>query len=96
MTGHQPGGDVRRRTIAWRNTWRDEALSARAAANAREADTAKRLDGHRRLQRDAQRPDPFVVMLRQVEAAVTRPGVAGFRLGGLAARTDYAAVTKGA
>lgn len=88
--------DAKMRTVAWRNNWRDAALSAAAAANAREGDTAKRLDEYRRLQRDAQQSDPFVILLQQVEVAVTRPDVAGFHLAGLAGRTDYAAVTKGA
>ena len=88
--------DAKLRTVAWRNNWRDAALSTAAAANAREGDAAKRLDEYRRLQRDAQQSDPFVILLQQVEVAVTRPGVAGFHLAGLAGRTDYAAVTKGA
>jgi len=88
--------DAKLRTVAWRNNWRDAALSTAAAVNAREGDAAKRLDEYRRLQRDAQQSDPFVILLQQVEVAVTRPGVTGFHLAGLAGRTDYAAVTKGA
>ncbi len=86
--------DAKLRTVAWRNNWRDAALSTAAAANARESDAAKRLDEYRRLQRDAQQSDPFVILLQQVEVAVTRPGITSFHLAGLAGRTDYAAVTK--
>ena len=82
------------RTVAWRNHWQDAALSARAAANAREADTAKRLDEYRSLQRESRERDPFVLLLQQVEVAATRGEVAGFVLGGLANVTAYAAVTK--
>ena len=82
------------RTVAWRNNWRDPDLSDRAAANARETDTPKRLAEYRRLQQDAQARDPFVMLLQQVEVAVTRPGVSGFNLGGLAGRTAFATVSK--
>ncbi len=84
------------RTVAWRNNWRDVGLGERATANVREADTQRRLEEYRRLQRDGQGRDPFVILLQQVEVAVARPGVAGFRLGGLAGRTAYATVTKAA
>ena len=82
------------RTVAWRNHWQDVALGARAAANARETDTAKRLDEYRSLQRDSRERDPFVLLLQQVEVAATRGEVTGFVLGGLANVTAYAAVTK--
>ena len=82
------------RTVAWRNNWQDAALSARASANAREPDAAKRLDEYRRLQRDSQQRDPFVLLLQQVEVAAVRNEVAGFALGGIANRTAYATVSK--
>ncbi len=82
------------RTVAWRNNWRDPGLSARAVANARQTDTARRLDEYRSLQRDSRERDPFVLLLQQVEVAATRDTISGFVLGGLANRTAYAAVTK--
>ncbi len=69
-------------------------LSAPAVANAREPDAAKRLDEYRRLQRDSQQRDPFVLLLQQVEVAAVRNEVAGFALGGIANRTAYAEVSK--
>ena len=82
------------RTLAWRNNWRDAGLSERAAANARETDARKRLGDYRQLQQDARERDPFVILLQQMEVAVTRKEVSGFALGGLAGRTAYAAVGK--
>ena len=82
------------RTVAWRNHWQDAGLSSRAAANARETDTARRLEEYRALQRDARSTDPFVILLQQVEVAATRVAVSGFALGGLAYRTAYAPVMK--
>jgi len=82
------------RTVAWRNHWSDPALSARAAANARETDAVRRLDEYCAPQRDSRARDPFVLLLQQVEVAAVRSEVAGFTLGGLADRTAYSKVAR--
>lgn len=82
------------RTLAWRNSWQDAAISGRADANLHEPDTEKRLAEYGRLQRESLERSPFVILFQQVETAAARHGVR-FALGGVADRTDYAAIAKG-
>ncbi len=89
------GDDSPLKTVAWRNHWRDPALSEAAQANTREVDTARRLDTYRRLQREFRERSPLPILLQQQEVAVTRREVENFRLGGIAYRTLFAPVRKG-
>ncbi|MFC7554023.1 hypothetical protein ACFQU7_20205 [Pseudoroseomonas wenyumeiae] len=87
--------DARNRTLAWRNSWQDADLTARAQAALQEADTAKRLAMYEAMQRDSMERAPFVFMMQTVNTAACRRDVTGVRLGTLADANSYDFVRKG-
>jgi peptide/nickel transport system substrate-binding protein len=89
------GPDARNRTLAWRNSWQDADLTARAQAALQEADTVKRLAMYEAMQRDSMQRAPFVFMLQTVNTAACRKEVTGVRLGTLADANSYDFVRKG-
>ncbi|MFC7736121.1 ABC transporter substrate-binding protein [Roseomonas sp. GCM10028921] len=88
------GDDARNKTLAWRSSWEIPELTARTLAAVKETDAEKRVDMYEALQRDHQKESPFAIMLQDVEVAVTRSGVRGFRIGVLNDRTEYASIAK--
>jgi peptide/nickel transport system substrate-binding protein len=89
------GDDAPLKTVAWRNNWRDPALSEAAEAATREVDTPRRMATYAALQRRFREVSPLPVLLQQQEVSAIRRGVQGFALGGIAYRTLYAPVRKG-
>ena len=81
--------EARNRTVAWRAGWLIPEFSARAEAARQETDTAKRSEAYMSLQRDHQNQSPFVILLQQVEVAVSRAAVKGFELGPMNDRIVY-------
>jgi peptide/nickel transport system substrate-binding protein len=88
------GPDARNRTLAWRNSWKDDGFTARAEEALREADPTKRLALYDRLQRDHMDQSPFVIMLQTTNTAACRKGVEGVRLGTLSDSNSYADARK--
>ena len=88
------GDDARNRTVAWRSSWQDKDLTARAAANVKQEDAAKRIAEYESLQRDFRDRSAFAILLQQVAVAALRKGVSGFEIGPLADRTAYRKIEK--
>jgi peptide/nickel transport system substrate-binding protein len=82
------------KTLAWRNSWQDPALSARVEAAEREGDIGRRAALYQALERDHQRVAPFVIMFQEVAVAAHGSGVAGLVLGPGPDHTLYAGITK--
>jgi peptide/nickel transport system substrate-binding protein len=88
------GSDARNRTLAWRNSWKDDGFTRRTEEALREPDAAKRLALYDRLQRDHMEQGPFVIMLQTTYTAACRKGVEGVRLGTLPDSNSYEAARK--
>ena len=88
------GPDARNRTLAWRNSWKDDGFTRRAEEALRETDGAKRLAMYDRLQRDHMEQSPFVFLLQTTATAACRKGVTGVRLGTLPDSNSYEGVRK--
>ncbi len=86
--------NARNRTLAWRASWDIPELSARTLAALKETDAAKRAEMYVQLQKDHQQQSPFVIMLQEIEIAVSRAGVRGFDMGPMNDRHFYKAITK--
>ena len=86
--------NARNRTLAWRASWEIPEITARTAANVVEADAARRVATYLALQREHQQVSPFVIMLQEIEVAVTRAAVTGLDLGPMSDRTNYAGIVK--
>ncbi len=82
------------RTLAWRSSWKDDGLTARAVAALHERDPGKRIALYEAMQRDHRERSPFVIMQQQVEVAAMRSTVTGFDLESQSDRTHYAGITK--
>ncbi|WP_159992912.1 ABC transporter substrate-binding protein [Roseomonas sp. 18066] len=86
--------NARNRTLAWRASWEIPELSARTLAALKETDSAKRSAMYGELQRDHQQQSPFVIMLQEIEVAVSRAAVKGFDMGPMNDRHSYVKITK--
>jgi peptide/nickel transport system substrate-binding protein len=89
------GDNARNRTLAWRASWEIPEITARTAAAVTETDTARRVASYLALQREHQQVSPFVIMLQEIEVAVTRAAVTGLDLGPMSDRTSYLGIVKG-
>jgi len=85
---------ARNKTLAWRNSWQDADLTARAQAAVKETDTKKREAMYASMQRDHHQRSPFALMLQSIEIAVIRKSVSGFEVAPMSARTRYNTTTK--
>ncbi|MCQ4161244.1 ABC transporter substrate-binding protein [Roseomonas sp. GC11] len=85
---------ARARTLAWRASWEIPELSARTVAALKETDPARRSEMYLQLQKDHQQSSPFVMMLQEIEIAVSRAGVKGFDMGPMNDRHFYTHITK--
>ena len=88
------GDNARNRTLAWRASWDIPELTARTAAAVTDTDAARRVATYLALQREHQQISPFVIMLQEIEVAVTRAAVTGLELGPMSDRTSFAGVVK--
>jgi peptide/nickel transport system substrate-binding protein len=88
------GDNARNRTLAWRASWDIPEITARTAAAVRETDAARRVATYLALQREHQQVSPFVMMMQEIEVAVTRGVVSGLELGPMSDRTSYAGIVK--
>jgi peptide/nickel transport system substrate-binding protein len=86
--------NARDRTLAWRSSWQDADLTARAIAAAHETDAAKRVAEYEKMQRDHQQRSPFAIMLQTKDIAAVRKVLTGFDLPPMSGRIDYATASK--
>ncbi|MDJ0387996.1 ABC transporter substrate-binding protein [Roseomonas sp. E05] len=86
--------NARNRTLAWRASWDIPELSARAVAALKETDSEKRTQMYEDLQKEHQKVSPFVILLQEIEVAVSRAGVKGFDMGPMNDRHSYTNITK--
>ncbi|MCX7382861.1 MAG: ABC transporter substrate-binding protein [Alphaproteobacteria bacterium] len=85
---------ARNKTLAWRNSWQDADLTARAQAAVKEADGEVRAEMYVKLQRDHHARSPFALMLQSIEIAVMRKNLANFAVAPMYSRTRYDTATK--
>jgi peptide/nickel transport system substrate-binding protein len=88
------GDNARNRTLAWRASWDIPEITARTAAAVTDTDSARRVATYLALQREHQQVSPFVMMLQEIEVAVSRAGVTGLDMGPMSDRTSYARIVK--
>lgn len=88
------GDNARNRTLAWRASWDIPALTERTVAAVKEQDPAKRVAMYEALQRDHQQQSPFVIMLQEIQNAVTSSKVSGFVVGVMSDQTGFGRTTK--
>lgn len=88
------GDNARNRTLAWRASWEIPEITARTAAAVTETDGARRVATYLALQREHQQVSPFVIMLQEIEVAVTRGNVSGLELGPMSDRTNFSGIVK--
>jgi peptide/nickel transport system substrate-binding protein len=88
------GDDARNRTLAWRSSWKDDDLTARAVAALRETDAEKRVQMYADMQRDHQRRSPFAIMMQEIEMIASRANVQGLDFGPMSDRAQYHGIVK--
>lgn len=88
------GENARNRTLAWRASWDIPELTAKAVAALKETDGEKRGQMYVELQKEHQQASPFVIMLQEIEVAVSRAAVKGFDMGPMNDRHSYVNITK--
>lgn len=88
------GDNARNRTLAWRASWEIPDLTARTAAAVTDTDGARRVATYQALQREHQQVSPFVILLQEIEVAVTRANVTGLELGPMSDRTSFSGIVK--
>ena len=80
---------ARSKTLAWRNSWKDDDLTARALAAVKEPDSKVRETMYASMQRDHHQRSPFAILLQNTEWAVMRKNLQGFVLAPLGVRTTF-------
>jgi peptide/nickel transport system substrate-binding protein len=86
--------DAGSKPLAWRNSWQDKELTAKADALLVEKDRAKRKDGYQDLIREWQPKSCFAMMFQQILVAAHTPALKGFFIGPTAETTLYVGVSK--
>jgi peptide/nickel transport system substrate-binding protein len=80
--------------LAWRNSWQDKSLTAKADALLVEKDRARRKAGYQSLIREWQPKSCFAMMFQQIHVAAHTPALRNFFIGPTAETTLYVGVTK--
>jgi peptide/nickel transport system substrate-binding protein len=86
--------NAKNRTIAWRASWEIPELSQKTLAALKETDSEKRSAMYVDIQKEHQQVSPFVIMLQEIEVAVSRAAVKGFDMGPMNDRHSYTNITK--
>lgn len=81
--------NAKSKPFAWRSSYKDDAMAAKAIAARDEKDPAKRLALYEQLQRDFMDNSPFAVMFQTTQTAACRTSVEGFSLGVLSEGNSY-------
>jgi peptide/nickel transport system substrate-binding protein len=88
------GDNARNRTLAWRASWDIPELTQKTAAAVKDTDSARRTQTYLALQREHQQVSPFVIMLQEIEVAVTRANISGLDMGPMSDRTAFGKIAK--
>jgi len=80
--------------LAWRNAWDIPEMTKETEAAVQEADTAKRAEMYRAIQREHQKTSPFVIMFQKIEQTGRRKNVQGLVTGSAISSVYYWTVTK--
>lgn len=80
--------------LAWRNAWNIPEMTKETEAAVTEADTAKRAEMYRSIQREHQQASPFVIMFQKIEQTARRKDVQGLVTGSAVSSVYYWTVTK--
>lgn len=83
------------RNAAWRNHWLIPELTQRTSEATQERDPARRRALYAELQRKVMTDSPLIVGFQQVDTAVVRSNVTGYRGGPAFDSTYYAPIAKG-
>lgn len=73
--------DASTKTLAWRNAWAIPELTKQTQAALLERDNEKRADEYKKLQEEALKESPFVMLFQQIEVAGLRGDVKVYKLG---------------
>ena len=72
------GPDAENKTVAWRNSWKDDAVNALTEAAVREPDEAKRIEMYKDLQRKVIAEGPYIGLVQRIRQVALRGNVKGF------------------
>lgn len=72
------GPDAKVKTVAWRNSWVNEELTALTEAAVREVDTDKRIEMYKDLQRRVMAEGPYIGLVQARNRVAARANVKGF------------------
>ncbi|MBO0140178.1 ABC transporter substrate-binding protein [Agrobacterium sp. Ap1] len=86
--------DAKKKPFAWRSSFKNDELTAKAEAARDEKDPAKRLELYEALQREFMHNSPFAVMFQNTKTAACRKGVTGFQIGVLSEGNSYLGTNK--
>lgn len=75
------GPDASSKTVAWRNSWKDDTVNAMTEAAVREPDEAKRADLYKELQRKVIADGPYVGLVQRIRLAALRKNVKDYVVG---------------
>ncbi len=75
------GAESPAKTVAWRNSWKDDELNKLAAAAVREPDAAKRIAMYKDLQRQVMLNGPYIGMVQATSQTALRKNVKNFIVG---------------
>lgn len=72
------GPDAAVKTVAWRNSWKSDEITALADSAVREPDTAKRIEMYKDLQRRVMAEGPYIGLVQLTNRVAARSNVTGF------------------
>ena len=75
------GPDASNKTVAWRNSWKDDAVNALTEAAVKEPDEAKRTDMYKELQRKVLADGPYIGLVQRIRQTAMRSNVKGYTVG---------------
>ncbi|MEB2843949.1 ABC transporter substrate-binding protein [Endobacterium cereale] len=86
--------DAKKKPFAWRSSFKNDDLTAKAEAARDEKDPAKRLELYEALQREFMHNSPFAIMFQNTKTAACRKNVSGVQLGVLSEGNAYLETSK--
>lgn len=75
------GPDAGNKTVAWRNSWKDDAINALTQAAVKEPDEAKRTEMYKDLQRKVMADGPYVGLVQRIRQTAMRANVKDYTVG---------------
>ena len=75
------GPDASTKTVAWRNSWKDDTVNAMTGAAVKEADDAKRLELYKDLQRKVLTDGPYIGLVQRTAQTAMRANVKDYVVG---------------